>query len=639
MLQDMSKELKTAIKTNERLILQNYSMKDGVYFRLNIKKSINEINDKDYIIINNKKNKDIVKNIELYNWFKEMDYYSCILNDDTNKAIDLPAKKIHSTNYLTIFIKKSMLPEIGGKDALSLEKLRERIEDYYEKLKKSEEKFIEIYTKSNYKKAKPKKVDKEKFLNEYFNEAIEYIRSEERVRNIQLYKDYVLSNLEEILLFIKKFNEKNPFDNYVKILFEADKDESKNREIYKKENDIYVTPRIFNVNDFNLFINGEIFGLPSSNITTNSKKPYLLLKSMKCTVPSRLIADDVKVTQALFKWLENQGKFKEIKIDNDYKFEGDKIYTKDEGYFSIHLNSDAEIDDFDYTPFKEPKLKFMIINPLDIKVYIDPKNKELGMITQEAYEIDDRFGLKKLVCELLFNNRIRAEKYFKDYNPDVITNEFTGNMKAMFMESRDAMHDYFSNGVDISFRKIINKLSLDLIEEQIRHIAKGTNLSRAAKAYNLRVSFLKHFQLFELKEENKVADKIKDVVEKLKIKLEKEDLVVCENDEEFYFTAGQLAYYMLSQSESHDKSFGIFEPMLNCKNSRQLKRRLEESFSLYKHALSSGNIKFKNALAMIMGYEAKARIEGEAKDMLLAGILANNIFYIKKDEENKKNRG
>lgn len=445
MLQDMTKELKTAIETNEKLILQNYSMKDGAYFRLNIKKSINEISDKDYIIINNKKDKDVVKNIDLRNWFKEMDYYSCILNDDTNKAIDLPAKKIHSTNYLTIFIKKAMLPEMGGKDPLTPEKLRGRIENYYEKLKKSEEKFIEIYTKSNYNKTKPKKDDKEKFLKEYFKKEIEYIRSEERINNIQLYKDYVLNNLEEILLFIKNFNEKNSFDNYVKIFFIADEDENKNREIYKKENNIYATPRIFNVNDFNLFIDGKIFGLPSSNITTNSKKPYLILKSMKCTVPSRVTAENVKVTQALFKWLEKKGKFKELKIDNNYKFEGGEIFNESEteAYFSVRLNGDTEIDGFDYIPFKEPKLNFEVINPLNIKVYIDPKDKEAGRVTEETYEINDRFRLKKLVCELLFNNKIRAERYFKDYNPDVITNEFTGNMKSLFMQSRDAMHDYF----------------------------------------------------------------------------------------------------------------------------------------------------------------------------------------------------
>ncbi|MCW6075867.1 hypothetical protein LAV44_11175 [Clostridium sporogenes] len=639
MLQDMTKELKMAIETNEKLMLQNYSMKNGAYFRFNIKKRINENNNKDYIIINNKKGKEneVVKNIDLHNWFKEMDYYSCILNDDTNKAIDLPAKKIHSTNYLTIFIKKAMLPEFGGKDSLTLEKLRERIENYYEKLKKSEEKLIEIYTKSNYNKTKPKKDYKEKFLKEYFKEEIEYIRSEERINNIQLYKDYVLNNLEEILLFIKNFNEKNLFDNYVKIFFIADEDENKNREIYKKENNIYVTPRIFNVNDFNLFINGEIFGLPSSNITTNSKKPYLILKSMKCTVPSRVTAENVKVTQALFKWLEKKGKFKELKIDNNYKFEGGEIFNESEteAYFSVHLNGDTEIDGFDYIPFKEPKLKFQVMNPLNIKVYIDPKDKESGMITQEAYEIDDSFRLKKLVCELLFNNKIRSERYFKDYNPDVITNEFTGNMKALFIQGRDAMHDYFSNGIDISFKKLINKLSLDLIDEQIRHIVKGTNLSKAAKAYNLRISFLKHF---EIEEGDKMADRIKDTVENLKIKLERDGLVVCESDEEFYFTAGQLAYYILSQSQSQDKSFGIFEHILNARNSKQLKRRLEESFILYKHALSYGNMKLKNALSMIMGYETKAKIEGEMKDMLLAGLLANNIFYVKKDEKNKNEK-
>lgn len=128
-----------------------------------------------------------------------------------------------------------------------------------------------------------------------------------------------------------------------------------------------------------------------------------------------------------------------------------------------------------------------------------------------------------------------------------------------------------------------------------------------------------------------MVSKLEDIIDGLKAKIDTKGMVYCDSDEEFYFMAGQLAYYLIYQSEASNKNFGMFEPFSLVKNSNQLKRRLEEVFETYSHKISIDNIKFKNTMAMVMGYETQTKITHEMKDFLIAGILSNNLLYEKKN--------
>lgn len=619
MIQDMTKELKAAILDKNELVLENYTMKDGLYIKLDIDKPFT-ICEENYTIVDNKKQQESIKKKELYDWFKIRDYFSYMI--DTNKVIGATktGRTIHSTNHMTLFMKKEYFPGLSGKSEVLLDIFKTYLKEYYKELSIPEDRFTEMLPE------KPSRNNKEDLVREYFPFLVDYMRSNERKSSIETHSKYILDNLDMIVKSIKEFSETNEFTGYIKLFFNIYID------IYEKESDIYTIPRIFNVNKYNTLMNNQIYGLPSINMTTNDKKPYLILKSMKCKIPIISTVEDIKVTQTFFNWLNLQGSNKEIKINYDYKFDGDKVYTEDSSYFSVYLTlikNKMTIDNFDYIPFKEPKINFEFDNILELTEYIDYKDKGRGRIRANYDSINSLFLLKKLVCEYLFNNKKLADKYLKDCEPDISTNQFTQTMKALFMKSRDAMHDYFSKSVDLSFKKIINKTTMDLIEEQLKHTVEGTYIGKVAKAYNLRIALLKHFKSEEVK---KLSDNIKRLLDKTKDKLESKELVVCESDEEFYFVAGQLAYYILDQSEAHNKNFGVFEPILLCKNSKQLKRRLDDAFGTYKHAILTGNIKFKNAMAMIMGYDTQTRIEGDMKDILLAGLLANNIFYTKKEE-------
>lgn len=261
----------------------------------------------------NKKN-EVIKKKELHQWFKSRDYLSYMI--DTNKVIGATktGRAIHSTNHLTLFMKKEYFPELSGKSEVSLDIFKTYLKEYYKELSIVEDKFIEMLPE------KRKKGRKEDLVKKYFPFLADYMRSDERKSSLEDHSKYILDNLDVLISLIKEFNKNNEFTGYVKLFFNIDID------IYEKESDIYTIPRIFNVNKYNILINYQIYGLPSINMTTNDNKPYLILKSMKCKIPIVSTVEDIKVNQTFFNWLNLQGVNKEIKINHDYKFNGDKVY-------------------------------------------------------------------------------------------------------------------------------------------------------------------------------------------------------------------------------------------------------------------------------------------------------------------------
>lgn len=222
MVNDLIQIFKDA-ENMEKAVLDNYIPKDGTYFRLDNDNSIKRLTIK--------RNK--TEQNELYKWFKEADYNSSLI--DMNKPVDT-TKKIHSNNYYTVFMKCDILPEVGtNKDkALTKEKLEEALENYFNA-------FLE--------ETKDKKAKK---IIETLN--IKNIDREE----LQICKNRIKEAIPKVIEEIAKNNLADK--NYVKVFIEQD------MEKYKTEGNRYLYPRIFNKNDYNIELNGEIFGLSNNNM-------------------------------------------------------------------------------------------------------------------------------------------------------------------------------------------------------------------------------------------------------------------------------------------------------------------------------------------------------------------------------------
>ncbi len=64
------------------------------------------------------------------------------------------------------------------------------------------------------------------------------------------------------------------------------------------------------------------------------------------------------------------------------------------------------------------------------------------------------------------------------------------------------------------------------------------------------------------------------------------------------------------------------------KNPRVLQKKINDLYEAYSHAIRLNYVSFNNAFAMIQGYDTNAKIEGMNKGMLMAGLMANNLFFL-----------
>ena len=129
-----------------------------------------------------------------------------------------------------------------------------------------------------------------------------------------------------------------------------------------------------------------------------------------------------------------------------------------------------------------------------------------------------------------------------------------------------------------------------------------------------------------------MGNRIKDLYYTLKEKTEKDGIITCENDEEFYFAAGQLIYYLVSQSEAKNKTQGLVTPFLELSTSTKLKQAIITMYKKYGYKIDLGAHKINNLIGMVTGYETQAKAS-DHQDLIISGICSKNIIYAGKKEE------
>lgn len=592
------------------MVFDNYNLKEGLYIRFSLKSP----DDYDYIVV--RKKEEPIKD-DKYKWFRAADYYSSLINDNTDKVINSKIKQIHSTNEYSIFIKKDNFPGvckyIGKKGQMLDSDYENSVKNYFNSLNNLEDKFWDIYNKSNIKKQE--KLSKEEFFDRFFKHELEHLKSDERIEEIKQNEEFFLEQLNNFQKILKQIDLEEKFTNYIKIFINEDISK------YKKAYHLYVTPRIYNKNDYNRLINGKIMGLPANNMSLNDKKPYMQLRTMKTEVPTRVSFDDAVLYKDFFLWLKAQTK-SNLTVNYDYEFDMGLDNNVDESRFDIYINKkEGVIEEFDNIPFKPEKLEFELKNYLGIT--------EIDGITLKEDETIGRGILLEKISHYFFTDKM--EGYFKKAEPKVKTNVFTSKMQSLFYISKSAIYDFIVYGVEAPFKAMADKVTMESIKEQLLYTTKGIP-KKMGEAYNLRLALLDYFG----EGDSKMGDVIKNLNELLINKFNQKELAICNSDEEFYFTAGQLTYYILYQSKSKDKDYGMVEPFIHAKIAQNLKNKLKDIFSLYKHAISLDNLRFKNAFSMVMGYDCNTRFTDRMQDIYYAGLLSNNIMFLKLDKDNQE---
>ena len=197
---------------------------------------------------------------------KFYDYHSRLVSMD--KPQD-PKKVIHSNSYLSFWVKQDSLDN-GKLDMQAIDR-------YYDVLKNPRAKYKNVQDAKMY---------------DYIAEKVGDVNQEK----LEYSRNWIKQNIFKL----KDMGIELTGKNYLKIFFEDDK------ELYVREEQRYLMTKIYNKNDYNIEIDGQILGLPNDNLALNSKKPYMEHKTRKKTVPYLLSPQSAAVQRMFFDYLMNE---------------------------------------------------------------------------------------------------------------------------------------------------------------------------------------------------------------------------------------------------------------------------------------------------------------------------------------------
>lgn len=373
-----------------------------------------------------------------------------------------------------------------------------------------------------------------------------------------------------------------------------------------QENEIkYLSNSLFTVEDESKKI-GDL-GLPFLDNTLNASKPFMLHlntkykisfpKSKDETLYIKYLDDYLSIDKGIF-YLELENFTTQDKPFLNAKF-GQFIIMKKKNYELFEFLP-SFISEFEKNPFILKNHLLLLKN----KISIDNK--------QPFYE---EYLLENEINKLFFN------KLKTNYLSEKI-NKTEGKLINFIFIIRGVCFSYFRKGqiTGKEFYAKIANLITDMILYHYEHADDKKIKFLVSEFLNLKLSLNEYYK----GEVMDIRSKLQALKEKISVndyeKLSKED---------FLLLSGQMAYYLVSQSESSNRTFRLVEHYLKAKNSKMLKNHLRNDLAKYKHKLNlvSKTSKFKNAYSMLLAFEDNEKISHDDVDVLLIGLMTDNIFY------------
>ena len=575
---------------NDKVVVDTYELADGFYYVVDNENKIRKLE-----VLNHQGDDS-----ELEDYVKIRDFYSKYIA--SNKAIDTTyteenekqkytmLKKICSNNIYTLFFKNKCLLGIcnkeATKDAVPMNVFKKGIEKYYESLKKL---------------GTGKK--EEILLNERYTEE-----------EIQENKTKMFEALDLIYEDLK--DREMPKETWIKIFLNKDIDE------YKRVANIYLKLKLFNTNDNNIELNHEIYGANNYNFGLNSKKPYLELKSTPFKVGSLIDSKKIETLNKMYIWLYNNATGKNLlKLPDNWNFNGipkEEEQITDKNTYILRVagnNGNARIDDYIYTSRYNTKIrKFTCRDYLKIDNPI-------------VFETENIYGLQWYTNNIWFTeNEQSTRNYIKDsyydYDQKIAKSMLSNWKKELLKQYKNLFLELFETEQEKNFRNEIDNLAINIVENMYIDNLKQSKkyIYNPRKAFNLWIGYK---QYFNKKGEDETM-KISNLQEQCKEIVEGKDKI--ETDEQYYFLAGQAAYYLLSQSKADKLTQDVTEPFVKANTIKKLKDELKFLYEKYSYNIYLNHTKFNNILSQLLLAEPEEKIR-DNKEILLAGILSNNLFY------------
>ena len=584
---------------DDKVVIDTYELAEGYYY------VFDDNNNFEKLQVSKNGETD---NYELEKYIKIRDFYSRYKY--SHKALDTRykqnidghkysmEKKICSNNIYTVFFKNKCV--LGLCEKSNLQKDAVPLEVF--------EKGIEKYCKSLFNLGNSKQEEilvNEKYKKEEINENME--------RMIKAFHT-VYSDLKD--------NEMQK-EIWIKIFLDKDKEE------YIRVSNIYMKARLFNNNDRNIEINNKIYGTNDYNYGLNNKKPFLELKSTPYKIGSYISEDDIDILNKMYIWLYNNSAEKNIfKLPLDWNFHGipqdeETIVNKNTYLLKVIGNKGiAKVSDFRYVSNYNTKIRKFICK--------DYLSKEQTVI----FDTENIYALNWYTNNIWFaenekNSRNYIRDSYYDYEFWISKSKLMNWKKELLREYKDLFLELFEQEDESNFINKIDKLAINIIEnmyiDNLKQNKKYTYNPR--KAFNLWIAYKQYFN----KEGEDEEMKINNLQEQCQ-KIVKEEGKI-ETDEQYYFLAGQVAYYLLNQSKAEKLTQDVTEPFVKANTVKKLKSELEFLYQKYSYDVYLKFPKFNNILSQLLLQEPEVKIK-DNKEILLAGLLANNLFYEKQEKLN-----
>ena len=129
-----------------------------------------------------------------------------------------------------------------------------------------------------------------------------------------------------------------------------------------------------------------------------------------------------------------------------------------------------------------------------------------------------------------------------------------------------------------------------------------------------------------------MADFSVELREKLKEKLLAEENKGLDNDREYYFAVGQMAYYFVFLSKAGKKKQSLINPFLNARTDEKLKDLLKRYYVKYNYDIPLGARKISRLFTMVEWYRPEGSI---MQDMLCTGFVMDNLILEKKNDNSE----
>lgn len=576
---------------------------------LNIKLNINDNEFKPIYLIIDKKTKENVHAKVDYDWFKLRNFYS--ETTDANKFLiqngeAVSKKKFCNINYLSIIFNMNTIENMKKK--YKLQSLKETlylcIKEFYKYIDLNLlKKYTEIFTKNTKNKIKDDKANQ--LTKEIFKEQHNAIEDEKRKLHMKKIKEYLLKNTENITQLIMDKVKENKVKK-VRIFIDEEID------MYKKEYSIYLYPYIFAKNDFNILLsNKNIVGLPNT-ILSSPKKLLIFTTSRKNRYPYLCELSQAIKLDTFFKWLDKTD------INNEvYQIRSSNRVLKNIKKIPTNIRTEQK--------------SFEIKNILKIT------DKEGYVLNNHPIKLE--YGDSSLVFWIdkmlyggaLENNLFKdLEKYYLDDN---LKGKITGKLRNILFQYRENINESLKNNENNSFSEKMLQILNIMLKEQYK--LKDTTIYNLKEKYNFVISLLQYFNKEEVKElgEGKLDKLQKCILEKID-----QDNPRCESDDEYFYYAGQLGYYLATLSKAKDKKLTLINPILEAKNIKMLLRNLSLMTKKYKHEISMYGYgeRFSRVYSMLIDYEIGREVIKDQDNLIIQlGALSKNLIYKNETNDNK----